>query len=160
MLFTHIQLDDFQRTLARFGERLELKGAKVCAIIMTLVNIGAVYEDERPGEHPPVLEYVLQLTFPMLEHVPRCPTSEESLCAWSILNPYCAVVLMFLATVLRHPQTLLWSGAARGDERAGTCGCGRRRRQRQMMLTSRCAPVLSEEWCLQGMEWVGRKVFE
>ncbi|OAX36867.1 hypothetical protein K503DRAFT_801694 [Rhizopogon vinicolor AM-OR11-026] len=28
------------------------------------------------------------------------------------------------------------------------------------MLTSGCAPPLPEDWCLRGMEWVGRKVFE
>jgi protein SMG6 len=28
------------------------------------------------------------------------------------------------------------------------------------MLTSGCAPPLPENWCLHGMEWVGRKVFE
>jgi hypothetical protein len=28
------------------------------------------------------------------------------------------------------------------------------------MLTTGCAPPLSEDWCLHGMEWVGRQVFE
>lgn len=28
------------------------------------------------------------------------------------------------------------------------------------MLTSGCAPPLPEDWCLRGMEWVGRKVLE
>lgn len=28
------------------------------------------------------------------------------------------------------------------------------------MLTTGCAPPLSEDWCLRGMEWVGRRVFE
>lgn len=28
------------------------------------------------------------------------------------------------------------------------------------MLTSGCAPPLPEDWCMRGMEWVGRKVFE
>jgi len=28
------------------------------------------------------------------------------------------------------------------------------------MLTSGCAPPLPEDWCMRGMEWVGRRVFE
>jgi len=28
------------------------------------------------------------------------------------------------------------------------------------MLTTGCAPPLAEDWCLRGMEWVGRRVFE
>ena len=32
--------------------------------------------------------------------------------------------------------------------------------ERWIMLTSRCAPPLDEDWCLCGMEWVGRRVFE
>lgn len=28
------------------------------------------------------------------------------------------------------------------------------------MLTSGCSPPLPEDWCLRGMEWVGRKVYE
>ena len=28
------------------------------------------------------------------------------------------------------------------------------------MLTSGCAPPLDEDWCLRGMEWVGRLIFE
>ena len=32
--------------------------------------------------------------------------------------------------------------------------------ERWIMLTSGCAPPLPEDWCLRGMEWVGRKVFE
>ena len=29
-----------------------------------------------------------------------------------------------------------------------------------LMLTSGCTPPLPEDWCMRGMEWVGRKVFE
>jgi protein SMG6 len=29
-----------------------------------------------------------------------------------------------------------------------------------VMLTSGCAPLLVEDWCLRGIEWVGRKVYE
>src|SRR5262249_9927759 len=32
--------------------------------------------------------------------------------------------------------------------------------ERWAMLTSSTAPPLPEDWCLRGMEWVGRKVYE
>jgi protein SMG6 len=50
MLFTNIQLDDFQSILARFIERLELDGAQEREwIMMAVMNIGAVFEYGRPG---------------------------------------------------------------------------------------------------------------
>jgi protein SMG6 len=50
MLFTHIQLDDFQPTLARFVERLEIEGAEEREwIMMGIINIGAVFEYGRLG---------------------------------------------------------------------------------------------------------------
>jgi hypothetical protein len=33
---------------------------------------------------------------------------------------------------------------------------GRRTGEQWMMLTSGCAPPLPEDWCMRGMEWVGR----
>jgi protein SMG6 len=45
MLFTHIQLDDFHPTLARFLERLQLDGAQEREwIMMAVVNVGALLE--------------------------------------------------------------------------------------------------------------------
>jgi hypothetical protein len=33
-------------------------------------------------------------------------------------------------------------------------------RERWAMLTSGCTLPLPEDWCMRGMEWVGRRVFE
>ena len=45
MLFTHVQLDDFVSTHARFVERLSLEGAEEREwIMMALINLGAVLE--------------------------------------------------------------------------------------------------------------------
>ena len=50
MLFTNIQLDDFQPTLARFIERLEIEGAEEREwIMMGIVNISSIMEYGRPG---------------------------------------------------------------------------------------------------------------
>ena len=50
MLFTNIQLDDFQPTLARFIERLEIEGAEEREwIMMGIINIASVMEYGKPG---------------------------------------------------------------------------------------------------------------
>ena len=50
MLFTNIQLDDFQPTLARFIERLEIEGAEERKwIMMGIVKIASIMEYGRPG---------------------------------------------------------------------------------------------------------------
>ena len=263
MLFTHIQLDDFQPTLARFIERLEIEGAEEREwIMMGVINVGAIFEYGRPGavlrraggkevggvgfgvtteaatikvmvakkmlsggssvgaadeekmdvdelrvvrpplssggqqispaasegeaedtqheddyEHPPSFKYALQLTFAMLLHVLRRPTRKASPFARLTLNPYMSILLTFLSTVLRHPPTLAllersipWEELAgffatvpRGIMNAqGLSGEGAKKEgtDRWVMLTSGCAPPLPEDWCIRGMEWVGRKVFE
>jgi protein SMG6 len=257
MLFTHIQLDDFQPTLARFIERLEIEGAEEREwIMMAVINVGAVFEYGRPGgvlrrvggkegggvaveaaamkvmmakkmmtsgggedekmdvderpqvrqtngtnqispaaseaedthvpreevvEHPPAFKYAMQLTFAMLEHVLRRPTRKASPYARSSLNPYLSVVLTFLSTALRQPQTLAvmersipWEelavffgrvprGVMSGQGLLASAEGGKgstKDGERWVMLTSGCAPALPEDWCLRGMEWVGRKVFE
>ncbi|KAL0947160.1 hypothetical protein HGRIS_013287 [Hohenbuehelia grisea] len=49
MLFTNIQLDDFQPTLARFMERLSIEGAEEREwIMMATTNIGALLEYGKP----------------------------------------------------------------------------------------------------------------
>jgi protein SMG6 len=50
MLFTNIQLDDFQPTLARFIERLEIEGAEEREwIMMGIINIASLMEYGKPG---------------------------------------------------------------------------------------------------------------
>lgn len=50
MLFTNIQLDDFQPTLARFIERLEIVGAEEREwIMMGIINNASIMEYGRPG---------------------------------------------------------------------------------------------------------------
>src|SRR6266540_1844652 len=50
MLFTNIQLDDFQPTLARFVERLEIEGVEEREwIMMAVINITSVLEYGKPN---------------------------------------------------------------------------------------------------------------
>ncbi|KAF8162971.1 hypothetical protein B0H34DRAFT_744517 [Crassisporium funariophilum] len=130
-------------------------------------------------EQPPAFKFALQLTFAMLSHVLKRPTRKASQYAVSTLNPYLPVLLTFLATVLKHRQTLEimersvpWADLATfftTVPRKIMISQGlmvapgkpnNRNFERWVMLTSGCPPPLAEDWCLRGMEWVGRKVFE
>ena len=42
----------------------------------------------------------------------------------------------------------------------GSGNGGRRTGEQWLMLTSGCALQMPEDWCMRGLEWVGRKVFE
>ncbi|KAF7347165.1 PINc domain-containing protein [Mycena venus] len=126
MLFTNIRLTEFEPTLERFIERLEIDGAEEREwIMMAVVNICAVLEygnpdgalkkvgsvdmdedkigihlGEPPGsntaETPASFCFALRLMFAMLGLALRCGGA----------NPYLTVALTFLATVLKHPQIL------------------------------------------------------
>ncbi|EAU88181.2 hypothetical protein CC1G_03853 [Coprinopsis cinerea okayama7 len=244
MLFTNIQLDDFQPSLARFIERLTIEGAEEKEwIMMAVVNIASILEYGRPSsllrklgvvgpkdasgaqaaamrvmakkaaagvpgavapeqddkmeidgedkltkspillmngpdglEQPAGLSYALQLTFAMLTHVLRRPHRQASQFSRPTLNPYLTVILTFLATILKHPaalevleRSIPWQDlanffttiprrvmSAQGLFHTSKPTSG----DRWPMLTSGVAPPLPEDWCMRGMEWVGRRVFE
>ncbi|KAH7930887.1 hypothetical protein BV22DRAFT_1054224 [Leucogyrophana mollusca] len=246
MLFTNIQLDDFQPTLARFLERLEIEGAEERDwIMMAVINIGGILEYGKPSgllkkvggtgsrefgpspvrvvakrgarhddgdekrmdvddeygragdddnsqatattqmspvlseaglamEFPVSLKLAMQLAFSMLSFVLRHPTRKPSPFAHSTLNPYIGIILTFISTVTKHAETLaVLERSIPWDELAQFFSVIPRNvlssqgllvpaqnGERWAMLTSGSAPPLPEDWCLRGMEWVGRKVFE
>ncbi|EIW85261.1 hypothetical protein CONPUDRAFT_141912 [Coniophora puteana RWD-64-598 SS2] len=229
MLFTNIQLDDFQPTLARFLERLEIEGAEEREwIMMAVINISSLLEYGRPSgllrklgasgtrdigssnvrvakrpaqqdgmdvdedgdedmkpspamsepsvgaEAPLQLKLAMQLAFTMLSFVLKNPLRKNSQFSRPSVNSYIPVILTFLATVLKQSDILStlersvpWEELANFFSSlpqnvminqgllAPSLG-----HERWAMLTSGCAPPLPEDWCLRGMEWVGRKVFE
>lgn len=126
-------------------------------------------------ELPQAFKYAIQLTLSMLSFVLRNPTRKASPFAEPSLNPYLTVLLTFLTTVCKHTETLAilerfipWEDLAtffttipknihisQGLHVPAPTGS-----ERWVMLTSGCAPPLAEDWCMRGMEWVGRKVFE
>ncbi|KAJ3572504.1 hypothetical protein NP233_g3036 [Leucocoprinus birnbaumii] len=231
MLFTNIQLDDFQPTLARFLERLVIEGAEEREwIMMATINITSVLEFGKPSgllrrmggvggretsgrviarkaavpeldkmdvdddhhhhqtsptlseadsympEDPPAFKYALQLTFAMLSFVLRNPTRRATEFSRSSINPYLTILLTFLATMLKHSPSLAllersipWEDLAAFfvtiprkvmDSQGLFTVLNVAPDQRWSMLTSGCAPPLPEDWCMRGMEWVSRKVFE
>lgn len=124
-------------------------------------------------EYPAPFKLAAQLTFTVLSHVLKNPSRKASPFAKATLNPYITVVLTFLSIIAKHPATLSslersipWDDLAsffatvprnvmlsQGLNKTGE-------RERWAMLTSGCAPPLDEDWCMRGMEWVGRRVFE
>ncbi|RDB24144.1 hypothetical protein Hypma_008825 [Hypsizygus marmoreus] len=138
--------------------------------------------DETPArEYPTSFKYALQITFAMLSHVLKHPTRKPSApFANPTLNPYLTIMLTFLSTVLKNPQTLTvlersipWEDLATFFAKIprnvmtkqglfAAAGVPEKKdvSPRWIMLTSGCAPPLPEDWCMRGMEWVGRSVFE
>ncbi|KAF7322791.1 PINc domain-containing protein [Mycena chlorophos] len=127
------------------------------------------------AEPPAAFRLAQDLAFAMLSHVLHHPMRKSSPYARSSLNPYLTVMLTFLATVLKHPKTLaameraipwddlvsFFSNIPRHVMSSQGLLDGRSSPQdRWAMITTGCAPPLSEDWCLRGMEWVGRKVYQ
>jgi hypothetical protein len=113
----------------------------------------------------------------MLSLVLRRPLRTPNAYVRSTLNPYLTVLLTFLSTILKQTAALnVLERAIPWQELATFFGTIPRRvmtsqglfdptapsvsGDRWAMLTSGVAPPLSEDWCMRGMEWVGRKVFE
>jgi hypothetical protein len=125
---------------------------------------------------PPALNYALQLTFSMLSHVLRRPLRQPPAYARSTLNPYLTVVLTFLSTILTRASALQvlersvpWQELAaffatiprhvmssQGLDNPEEPASG----ERWPLLTTNISPPIAEDWCMRGMEWVGRKIFE
>jgi protein SMG6 len=127
-----------------------------------------------PVELPVSLKLAMELAFSMLSFVLRNPARKASPFARSTLNPYLSVMPTFLATITKHAEALSvlersipWHDLAQFfatiphnifSSQVSNIPAGGS--ERWAMLTSGCAPPLPEDWCLRGMEWVGRKVFE
>ncbi|GBE82472.1 hypothetical protein SCP_0408560 [Sparassis crispa] len=121
-------------------------------------------------EIPPSLKLAMQLAFSILTHTLRKPTRRPSPFARSKLNPYITIILTFLATVLKDRDALaVLERAIPWTELAAFLNTIPRRlllREQQkeregvgMLLSSGCAP-LPEDWCLRGLGWGGKKVYE
>lgn len=129
------------------------------------------------SESTPCLSGALQLTFAMLSLVLRRPLRQPSAYARSTLNPSLTIILTFLSTILKQNAALNVLERAIPWQELATFFATIPRRvmspqglldpsapsvsgHRWPMLTSGVSPPLSEDWCMGGMEWVGRKVFD
>lgn len=132
-------------------------------------------DGEVEAELPQAFKNGLQITFAMLSHVLRTPYRRSSQYAQVKVNPYLTVILTFLATVTKNRQILSvmervipWGElatffASSIPEKVMKSEClltVAEDKERWQVLSSNTAPPLPEDWCIRGMEWVGRKVYE
>lgn len=130
----------------------------------------AMSEATPPGEIPDTLRLAAKLTFKMLKHVLKKPTRHATPFARETLNPYITVVLTFLATIFKDRQAfgtlerlVPWEELANFfssiPRHVFSHEQQKERSEAGALLTSGCAP-LPEDWCLRGLGWGGKKVFE
>ncbi|OCH95657.1 hypothetical protein OBBRIDRAFT_767535 [Obba rivulosa] len=121
-------------------------------------------------ELPPALKLSMQLTFAMLIQALRAPERRTSIVTRSTINPYITITLTFLATVLKDRQALRaleraipWQELAEFLNTIPRRVTSREHQKEQsdggMMLTSGSKP-LAEDWCLRGLGWGAKKIYE
>ncbi len=114
-----------------------------------------------PDTLPLPLRHALRLAFAMLEFCLKAPVRQSGLS--SMLNPYITVIVTFLCVVLKQSAGLAllerfipWSTLADFFNSI----------PRKVDVTSSVpaklagGPPLPEDWCLRGLEWHSRKLYE
>lgn len=114
---------------------------------------------------PIQLQLALQLAFSTLSFCLRHPFRQSSPFSRPTLNPYITILLTFITTILKQPGVLpIIERSFPWDDLVAFLRTASRRAlhkevETRAKLTSGCAP-LPEDWCLRGMGWVGRRVYE
>ncbi|KDQ62457.1 hypothetical protein JAAARDRAFT_54406 [Jaapia argillacea MUCL 33604] len=135
--------------------------------VVTAIQTSPTLSNSAASELPLPLKFALQLTFAMLSQTLWKPTRKSSPFAHSTLNPYITVILMFLSTILKHQAILeIMERSVPWEDLVNFFSTvvpkditSHEELTSWLMLTSGCKP-LPKDWCIRGMEWVGRKVFE
>ena len=130
-----------------------------------LSEAAAINSSSDSLELPLSLKYALQLTFTMLTHTLKNPIRQPHALSRSSLNPYITVILTFLSTVLKDraaeralARVVPWEELARFFT-----SIPRRIMQeasKDVPLVSTGCDPLPEDWCLRGMGWSGKKIYE
>jgi protein SMG6 len=122
---------------------------------VSAIQISPALSDALPSLEPsPSFKMAQDITFGMLAHALRSTRD--------VPNPYVTILLMFLQTIVRHPEGLSaleraipWADLAVFLTRAPHVPPTHLQSDK---LDKRS--VLSEDWAIRGMGWVGRVVFE
>ncbi|KAI0085483.1 hypothetical protein BDY19DRAFT_966394 [Irpex rosettiformis] len=114
---------------------------------------------------PLSLKYALQLTFTMLTHTLRNPIRQPHALSRSSLNPYITVMMTFLSTMLKDriaeralARAIPWEEVARFYTTIPRRVIQEASKEVKLVSTG-CDP-LPEDWCLRGMGWGGKNVYE
>ncbi|KAI0340639.1 hypothetical protein BDW22DRAFT_1346852 [Trametopsis cervina] len=118
-------------------------------------------------ELPVPLAYALQLTFMMLSHTLRNPIRPPQGLSRSSLNPYITVLMTFLTTVLKDKtaervlaRAIPWEELATFLTRIPRKVIHRESIKEAELLSSGGCNPLPEDWCLRGLAWSGKKIYE
>lgn len=157
-----MEVDDTESSTATQMTDINAKANGVLTLSPSITN-AHISAMDRP-EPPLAFKYALQLTFEMLAYTLKNPLRKANPFARPSLNPYNTVLLTFLATVLKHSSVLsILERAVPWDALAEFFNTMPRnvlsQAENGVRLTSGTLP-LPEDWCIRGMEWGGRRVFE
>ena len=145
-----------------------ISGLRAMAISQPSPTSGDAAAATAETELPLGLRSALQLTFGMLAHALRKPTlPQTSAVSHPPLNPYLTILLTFLATALKDKSAEgVLTRAIPWEPLAAFLSSDMPRKvmfsetQRESpLLSSGCFP-LAEDWCLRGLGWGGKKVYE
>ncbi|KAI0319819.1 hypothetical protein OF83DRAFT_1169880 [Amylostereum chailletii] len=107
---------------------------------------------------PPAFTMAVELTFTMLSHALDSVTSHAG------VTSYITIILTFLATVFKTPdvaaqleRAMPWSKLARVLSKAPSRALQSSQSAGEKLPTRAALP---EDWCVRGMAWTGRQLFE
>lgn len=117
-------------------------------------------EDEEALPLP--FRHALRLSFSVLSFCLAHPVRRDSL-GRSIINPYITIMLTFLSTIAKQPAALaLVERAVPWTSLVAFFNTVPRKVDVRLDVAPKITAggPLPEDWCLRGMEWVGRRVYE
>ena len=125
---------------------------------MPVVKNLSITEDEA---FPLTLTNALQLAFVTLDFVLKHPTRSQGY--HEVVNPYIPIFFTFLATILKQPAAIglleahiPWQALVNTFNAVPSDIDFRPELVQKLVL----GPPIPEDWCMRGMEWVGRRVYE
>jgi protein SMG6 len=123
-----------------------------------------IFSAEDVESLPLPFRHALRLSFSILSFCLAHPIRKDTL-SNAIINPYIPIFLTFLSTVVKQPAALaLVERNVPWDALVLFFNTIPRKIEVRMdvspKLTAGGGGPLPEDWCLRGMEWVGRRVFE
>lgn len=157
-----MEVDDVDNGTSAAHRTVNIKGNGVLNVSPHASHAAAVIDDE--NGLPLAFKFALQLTFEVFAFTLQSPSRKATAFSRPSLNPYNTILLTFLSTVMKHTQiqrllerTIPWDALTNFfSSLPSSCLA---EFDSNLRLTSRTSP-LPEDWCLRGMEWGGRRVYE
>ncbi|KAJ7442190.1 hypothetical protein B0H11DRAFT_2348588 [Mycena galericulata] len=172
MLFTNIELDNFAPILARFIERLEIEGAEERKwIMMAVVNVCAVLEKaggvgtrDTSGASDAAMRVMAKRASAAKEDKDKMDVDDygaphQTSAAISEAEPDAQQPAAF-RLALQLLFAMLTHALRRPTRKPSPFARASLNPYLTVVLTFLATVPLAGDWCLRGMEWVGRKVYQ